>query len=85
MTTISIWKAQRIDEKPIDDLVIVITSEIPALDRVSLEVALYVDAEKLERALHNALPGGLYDRLLGQMLKRTASLYVVPRSSLERT
>lgn len=38
-------------------------------------------ARDLEEALHNSLPGGTYDRLLGLMLKRKASHFIVSFAS----
>ena len=35
------------------------------------------EAQLIEETLHGSLPGGTYDRLMGEMLKRKASVYRV--------
>jgi hypothetical protein len=39
------------------------------------------DAQRLEEALHNSLPGGTYDRLCGLMLARKASHFRVSHAT----
>lgn len=36
-----------------------------------------IEAEKLEQVLIDCLPGGTYDRLLGLMLKRKSSHFII--------
>lgn len=49
-------------------------------DRITLDEQASVFAEHadvIEDALFRSLPGGLYDRLLGRMLQRKASHFIV--------
>lgn len=45
------------------------------------ESVFNLDAMTLEDALHSSLPGGTYDRLLGRMLARKSSHFVVSHGS----
>ncbi len=71
-------KAQANGEQVVPDAEICIaqgfrTKDDPALvDRIFSD-----DAERLEMELYRSLPGGTYDRLLGKMLGRKASHFVV--------
>ena len=87
MKTISIFKAQPIPrDHVIEGVMIRIVDEIDsAIDAgthsallESWDVRFLAEAQKLEAALRSALPGGTYDRLLGEMLKHKASHFVVP-------
>lgn len=84
MKTSKIHRAQS-DSQPVT---IVIDEQLPELERFGdepLSEWLQRSAERfnkegrrLEEALHCALPGGTYDRLLGYMLARKASHFVTP-------
>ena len=50
----------------------------PEDDLRELRVAFYAEASLLEHVLFNNLPGGTYDQLLAKMMKRKASLFIVP-------
>ena len=41
------------------------------------------EADRIEKALWNGLPGGTYDRLLAAMLNRAASLYHLSHGDIE--
>ena len=60
---------------PIPDTVIEITGAIPQLNYGAGEYDAFYDsqARQIEEALHGALCGGVYDRLLGHMHARKAS------------
>lgn len=45
------------------------------------DAAFMAEAETIEKALHDALPGGTYDRLAGLMLKRKSSHFIVSHAS----
>lgn len=60
---------------------IVIEEEMPDLGRMTLadfDAIFQTDAEAIENALHMALPGGAYDRLLARMLQQKASHFRAP-------
>lgn len=67
------------------DMEIQITSRVPVLTEgptgswsfESSAVWFDAQAEKLEIALHCSLPGGTYDRVLGRMLKRKSSHFII--------
>jgi len=87
MQTVNVKKAHRtFRDQPVQDVQIIIQDEIP--DTSNLESTknnlhqFQFDAENLEIALINALPGGTYDRLLGAMLQRKASQFIVPFENL---
>lgn len=81
MKTISIYKAQPIGDRIPEDVTIEIRGEFqpsnyPATyDDVRKDFA--VEADLIEKALINSLPGGTYDALFGLMCKRKASQFVV--------
>jgi hypothetical protein len=41
------------------------------------------EAARIEKVLHEALPGGLYDALMIEMMRNKVSLFVVPHSSFK--
>lgn len=60
---------------PVPDTVIAITAALPEINNTAVIRNYYaVQALDMERALHQALPGGTYDALLVKMLERTVSL-----------
>ncbi len=78
MAELTIAKAQTVlSDHPIPDIHIHISGEQPEFDpRGGLAVwGIYwgEQAELLELALYDSLPGGTYDRLLGRMLARKAT------------
>jgi hypothetical protein len=80
--TIFVKKAQPTGDQSIPDVVISVTQTLPqsAKDAMSLEQfgQLFDDQAKgIEGALYESLPGGTYDRLLGRMLLRKASHFIV--------
>jgi hypothetical protein len=84
MKTVSIFKAQPIPrDHVVEDVTIRIVDEIADTIGSRSELLEHWDqrfereAVKLEAALRAALPGGTYDRLLGEMLKHKASHFTV--------
>jgi hypothetical protein len=67
----------------IQDVQITIEGSFPDVDRKAtdplLETAKFADnqAQVLEDALYDSLPGATYDRLLGRMLARKSSHFIV--------
>jgi hypothetical protein len=41
------------------------------------DMVFEADAQEIEAALYNSLPGGTYDRLLGLMLRRVSCHFIV--------
>jgi len=81
---ISITKAEPIGDQNIPTLVINIFDVPPQFDSPDDAARWYASqAQLLERRLHGTLPGGTYDRLLGLMLTRKASLLKVAYGGLE--
>lgn len=81
---IDLSKAEPIGDQVIPTLVINIFALVPQLDSLEMGKWYAEQAGLLERGLHNTLPGGTYDRLLGLMLARKASLFKVSYPELER-
>ncbi len=83
---LNIYKAQGIGDQETLDCVITLNEPIPDPPKEAADYPLLRDwfvreAETLENALHNALPGGTYDALFGLMAKRKASVFVVSHKS----
>ena len=65
-----------------EDLTIRALSEFPNLKTLEeYDEAFLKDAQKVETALYETLPGGTFDRLLGLMLMRKASHFRVSHNS----
>lgn len=78
-----VYKAQATGNQVVEDVVVSIETAFPG-GIVSLGFADAIfskEAEALESALYGALPGGTYDRLLGKMLERKATHFVVAHKS----
>ena len=85
MKTVKISKAQPIGDQKIENVTIEIWVEFPDIDSVPMSKLQHLsEASDLELALYNALPGGTYDRLLGLMLARKATHFVVAHGELEQ-
>lgn len=81
MRTINIKKAQPSPDK-IQSVTLIIDETIRTSTTIHAADELYTyDAVELENALHAALPGGTYDRLVQMMLERKASHLAVSRAS----
>lgn len=82
MKNISIYKAQEIYKgQNIENLTITFDETIPEYkheDLAKLYIIFQEQAELLQQSLSAILPGGVYDRLLGFMMKRRASSFIVP-------
>lgn len=73
-----IYKAQATGGEAVDDVQISIQEPIPRMCSLDAATGTFSkDAEALEAALYRSLPGGTYDRLLGKMLERKATHFVV--------
>lgn len=82
MQTINIEKAQSVAGLPSLSITIIIDEEIKsAKDLAEVSRIFNQQAETLESALHNSLPGGTYSALLEKMLRRRASHFVVSYGS----
>ena len=78
MRTINIYKAQHIGNEEVEDLQIVFNEELPIFESIQQSGKDFIrQAIILEKLLLNTLPGGTYDRLLGLMLKRKSSHFIV--------
>lgn len=70
------------DNIPAPDLTIFIKREVPKFKELGEQDAYFdIRASELEDALYNTLPGGLYDRLLGEMLARKATHFRVSHNA----
>jgi len=77
MQKINIHKASPIED-PVPDLVIEVGRELPySMNFLESGRLMMADAVKLEQALYGVLPGGTYDRLLGKLLERKSSHFIV--------
>jgi len=78
---IAVKRAGSVGDRQAPTTRIVIEEEMPELGRMTLaafDAIFQADAEAIENALHMALPGGTYDRLLALMLQQKASHFRVP-------
>ncbi len=79
MKKIYIYKAQPIGDSKVEQTNIIIKNKLPKFNDIETSRSFFTDeAQKIEETLFNTIPGGTYDRLLGEMLKRKASSFVVP-------
>lgn len=66
----------------VQSVTIILDDETPEFKELHEQDAYYfVRAAELGDALYNALPGGLYDRLLGEMLARKATHFRVSHNA----
>lgn len=79
-------KAQPIVEgMTVRGAIIEISQDCPDFDSLPAQAATFQsEAEQIENALRNSLPGGLYDRLLGVMLRYKASHFIVSWAHLDK-
>ena len=86
MTThVRTLKAQPFADEDTRSALIEISQPCPNFDSLPAQAAMFqAEAERLESALLNSLPGGIYDRLLGAMLQRKASHFIVSWKHLDR-
>jgi hypothetical protein len=81
MKDIIIYKAQTTVE-PVESVIIHIASEVPTTDTLEHQRNLFEnEAFVLCNVLEKSLPGGVFDRLLVEMMKRKVSSFVVPINS----
>ncbi len=76
-------QAQGIGDKEIISLSIEFAKEIPYGDPEENEKLFEDQGRYLEKLLYSVLPGGTYDRLLGEMLRRRASKLIVSYGGLD--
>jgi len=76
-TEINIYKAQGIANTEVPSATIIMETEIPARNLEAADTLFLDDATTTESLLYNTLPGGTYDQLLGLMLKRKASHFII--------
>ena len=78
MKNIVVNKADPVGERAVESMEIRIEAQLPHAEALAEAARVYnCDAEMLETAVHESLPGGTYDRLLGMMLERKASHFAV--------
>ena len=80
MKQLHIFKAKDIAPSArTESLTIIVDEPLPDQDTLGgLEVLYECEANQLEEALHNTLPGGVYDRLLANMLRKAGGMSVIP-------
>ena len=77
-----IYKAQATGRQAVENANIVIEEPFPPARSLDVAAEMFaIEAEALEAALYGSLPGGTYDRLLGKMLERKASHFIVSHKS----
>ena len=82
---LSIYKGQKIGKNKVDDLHLEFTREFPIVDKIKHSDSIFdAQAEVLEKQLFRTLPGGTYDRLVGMMLKRKASHFIVTHDQKDK-
>ena len=87
MKTIYVCKAQCID-RGLDVEITRIFAEQEIPDFKTLEEQdkfMQLEAESIEAALYNSLPGGTYDRLLGVMLQHKATHFRVAHKEWDKS
>jgi hypothetical protein len=76
----SFYKAQRFCEAvdEVESATIVFDTPFPGKVNTREADNIFIfDAGKIEELLYEVLPGGTYDRLLGEMLSRKSTHYIV--------
>jgi hypothetical protein len=78
MSELTLHKAQPTGPQKIEPVTVVIAETIPEFKTLN-DISLFAstEANRLEQALYNSLPGATYDRLLGIMLERKATHFRV--------
>jgi len=80
-TVVTVYRAQPMlrSDRPLPDLHIRATVEIPgSISTDESQRMMQQDAEDIVVALVSTLPGGTFDRVLAEMLRRKLSSLVVP-------
>jgi len=81
MSEANIYKAQGIADIKVENSTIFLHEELPPFEYYKklgeLDSVFEEQAKMLEYELYSHLPGGTYDRLLGELLKRKASHFTV--------
>ena len=83
MKRIQLNKAQGYSNtKPVESVILEFTVQINEFDSLDKACVYYESqANQIEEALHDVLPGGVYDRLLAAMMTRRASYLRTPFGS----
>ena len=75
---------QPVGGKIINPHEIILSGEFPSYEEEKNSLIIFsIESEKIEKILWDSLPGGTYDALLGMMLKRQASKFVVPYGAIK--
>lgn len=83
MAHVYVHKAHPVGEQHVQPRTLHVEQEMPAdIQMPQAETLFASDASRLEDALYHSLPGGTYDRLLGAMLERKASHFIVSHGQL---
>ena len=78
MEEVNVCKAALTGTKPTEPIAIIIDQELPQQENLeAIHNFATRQADMIEAALVDALPGATYDRLLMRMLERKASFYIV--------
>lgn len=81
---ITVSKAEQIGAERIKTARIHISAQVPRYAELDQQDDFFTfEAKAIERTLWLSLPGGTYDRLLGLMLQRKATHFVVAHGELE--
>ena len=85
MNIIEFYKGQSIGDSKAENTRLLFTNEFPQYNDMKASTKLFNnEADFLENALNNVLPGGTYDALLCAMLKRKQSHLVVSFGDKEK-
>lgn len=80
MKKIEIYHGQPIGNQKGEGLLIEIVKPFPDGNFEESPSKFNNDSKKIEQALYEHVPGGTYDALLGLMLKRKSTVFVVPHN-----
>ncbi len=79
MKKIEIFKAQGVGGEEIESAEIVLEHPMPSYDATEIAMNTFdLQAERIANLLFDTLPGGTLDRLIGKLLMRKATSFVVP-------
>lgn len=79
-------KAQpAVSAEPVPSLTLIFEDELPELASLPATRTFYMEEGKeIAASLHSALPGGIFDQVLAEMLQLKASHFRVPWGDLPR-
>jgi hypothetical protein len=74
MSELAICKAQPTGKEKVEPLTVIVAETLPAFEKLAeQDLFTSTEANRLEQALYNTLPGATYDRLFAAMCLRKAS------------